>query len=60
MSMTEGKRQEKQAPSSDAAAMDRLAQLERKIAALCGYLLPLTGQYAAPNVPPACLVQSAR
>ena len=58
MSTTERKRQEKQAPSSDAAVMERLTQLERKVDALCRYLLPSTGQYAAPNVPPVWLVKS--
>jgi hypothetical protein len=39
--------------------MERLTQLERKVDALCRYLLPRTGQYAAPDVPSAWLVKSA-
>jgi hypothetical protein len=59
MSTTERKGQEKQAPSPDAAVMERLTQLERKVDALCRYLLPPTGRYAAPDVPPVWLVKAA-
>jgi hypothetical protein len=37
-----GTREEKQAPSSDAVVMERLTQLERKVDALCRYLLGRT------------------
>jgi hypothetical protein len=50
MSTAERKKQEKQGLSPDAAVMERLTQLERKIDALCRYLLPPTGQYAAPEI----------
>jgi hypothetical protein len=40
----------KQALSPDAALMERLVRLERKVDALCRYLLPSTGQYAPPDV----------
>jgi hypothetical protein len=56
---TERKKQEKQGLSTETAAMERLAQLERKVDALCRYLLPSTGQYAPPDVPPVWLVKSA-
>ena len=59
MSTTERKRQEEQAPSPDAVVMERLTQLERKVDGLCRYLLPCTGQHAAPDVPPVWLVKSA-
>lgn len=59
MSTTERKNQEKQGSSPDAAVIERLTQLERKVDALCRYLLPRTGQYAAADVPPVWLVKSA-
>jgi hypothetical protein len=36
MRTTEQKKQEKQAPSSDEAVIERLTQFERKVDALCG------------------------
>jgi hypothetical protein len=38
--------------------MERLTQLKLKVDALFRYLLPHTGQYAAPDVPPVWLVRS--
>jgi hypothetical protein len=59
MTTAERKKQDEQGSSSDAAVIERLTQLERKVDALCRYLLPHTGEYASPDVLPVWLLKSA-